>query len=74
MHERVPATDEAWAPRKLSFAAAREEQRRSSLHKTPAERLMSATELKRRMMLYRGVDLDEYEADFTPRRIYRRPR
>ena len=61
-----------WAPRKLSHAEAREEQRRYWGRMSIPERLAAAAELKKRMYRMRGIDLDALEPDWTPRRISRR--
>ena len=59
------------APRKLSHAGARMEQRLYWSRKSIAERLAAATELTRRMYRMRGIDIDERKADLTPRRVRR---
>jgi hypothetical protein len=40
--------------------------------KSIPERLAAATALTARMYKMRGIDIDEYEADLTPRRVSRR--
>ncbi len=64
--------DEAMSPRKLSHEEARREQLLYWSRKTIPERLAAMTALTRRMYLMRGIDIDEFKADFTPRRIPRR--
>jgi hypothetical protein len=64
--------DEAMRPRKLSHEEARREQLLYWSRKTIPERLAAMTALTRRMYLMRGIDIDEFKADFTPRRIPRR--
>ena len=61
-----------WAPRKLTRAQARMEQRVYWSRKTVAERLAAMTDLTRRMYRMRGIDLDELKADLAPRRVRRR--
>jgi hypothetical protein len=64
--------DEAMRPRKLSHEEARREQLLYWSRKTIPERLAAMTALTRRMYLMRGIDIDEFKTDFTPRRIPRR--
>ncbi len=64
--------DEAMRPRKLSHEEARREQLLYWSRKTIPELLAAMTALTRRMYLMRGIDIDEFKADFTPRRIPRR--
>ena len=59
-------------PRKLTHHQARMEQLRYWSLKTIPERLAAATALTGRMQRMRGINIDEQEADFTPRRIRRR--
>jgi len=64
-------TEDSIAPRKLSHDEARREQRLYWSGKSVAERLAAMTELTRRMYRMQGIDIDEYKADFTPRRVRR---
>ena len=59
------------APRKLSHAGARAEQRIYWGGKSIPERLAAATELTRRMYRMQGIDIDERKADFTFSRVRR---
>jgi hypothetical protein len=59
-------------PRKLSRDQAKLEQRLYWSRKTVLERLAASTALTRRLYRMRGIDLDEFQTDFTPRRITRR--
>jgi hypothetical protein len=61
----------SFAPRKLSRGEAKLEQRLYWSGKSIPERLAAATELTRRLYRMRGIDIDEHEADFTPRRVRR---
>jgi hypothetical protein len=61
-----------WAPRKLTHEEGRREQRLYWSSKTVAERLAAMTELTRRMYAMRGIDLDEFKTDLSPRRVRRR--
>jgi hypothetical protein len=61
-----------WAPRKLTHAQARMEQRLYWSRKSMAERLAAMTALTRRMYRMRGIDLDEFKTDLTPSRVRRR--
>jgi hypothetical protein len=63
---------ESAAPRMLTHAQARDEQRKYWASKTPAERIAAATELKRRSLAILGINLDDRKADFTISRIPRR--
>lgn len=63
-----------WNPRKLTREQARMEQHLYWSRKTVAERLEASWALTKRMYLMRGIDLDEYQTDLTPRRVSRRPR
>ncbi len=64
--------DESMRPRKLSREEARREQLLNWSRKTIPERLAAMTALTKRMYRMRGIDIDEFKADFTPRRIPRR--
>ncbi len=64
--------DEQWAPRKLTSAQGQLEQLAYWQSKTIPERLAGATALTRRMYKMRGIDLDAFEADFSPSRVSRR--
>ena len=59
-------------PRKLGHKAGRMEQMLYWSRKSVAERLAGATDLTRRMVAMRGIDLDERKTDFTARRVSRR--
>ena len=59
------------APRKLTHAAAREEQRLYWSQKTIPERLAAATELTKRLYRMRGIDIDERKPDLTVSRVRR---
>ncbi len=59
-------------PRKLTHLQAKMEQRLYWSGKSVAERLAAMTDLTRRMYRMRGISLDEYETDLTPRRVRRR--
>ena len=61
-----------WAPRKLTHAQARMEQRLYWSRKSIPERLAAMTALTRRLYAMRGIHLDEQTADLTPRRVRRR--
>ncbi len=63
------ATD--FAPRKLTHEEARMEQRLYWSKKSIPERLAAMTALNRRMYEMRGISIDEFEADLTPRRVRR---
>ena len=67
-------SNDAWKPRKLTHEQARAEQRLSWSRMTVQQRLAGAAELTRSMFQMRGIDLDDFETDFTPRRISRRQR
>jgi hypothetical protein len=69
----TPLSEEGWptAARMLSHDEARAEQRLYWSRKSIPERLAAMTELNRRMYSMRGIDIDEFKADFTPRRIRR---
>lgn len=69
--ERTTEGARLLAPRKLSHAEARTEQRLYWSRKSIPERLAAATELTRRMYRMRGIDIDERKADFTPGRVRR---
>jgi hypothetical protein len=60
------------SPRKLTHEEARLEQIAYWSTKSIPERLAAATALTKRMYRMRGIDLDEYKADFTPSRVSRR--
>ncbi len=60
-----------WAPRKLSFEAARQEQRVYWAGKTMAERLAGMTALNERLLRMRGIDPDALQADWTISRVRR---
>jgi len=60
------------APRKLTHLQARAEQRLYWSRKSPADRLVAATALTKRSYSLLGIDLDERNADLTPRRVSRR--
>lgn len=51
--------------RKLTHEEARAEQRLYWSRKSPAERLSAMWELNRRMALWRGVDPDQQNTDWT---------
>jgi hypothetical protein len=57
--------------RRLTREQAEEEERRYWSGKTVAERLEACAALNRRLLLMRGINVDEREADFTPLRIPR---
>jgi hypothetical protein len=61
-----------WTPRKLTDSEARMEQLLYWSRRSIPERLAAATALTRRAYRMRGIDLDEYKADFTPSRVRRR--
>ena len=63
---------EDWMPRKLTHEQARAEQRLDWSGKTYQERLRAMTELNRRMLALRGIDLDELQTDWTVSRVRRR--
>jgi hypothetical protein len=63
---------EHWAPRKLTHAQGQLEQLIYWRGRTIPERLAAATALTRRMYKMRGIDLDAFETDFSPRRVSRR--
>ena len=63
---------EDWVPRKLTHEQGKMEQRLYWSRKSIPERLAAATALTKRLYKMRGVDLDEFKTDFTPRRISRR--
>ena len=60
-----------FAARKLSHEEARMEQHLYWSTKTMAERLSGMTALTRRMYAMRGINLDDFETDFTPSRVRR---
>jgi hypothetical protein len=60
------------APRKLTHHQARMEQLLYWSRKSIPERLAAATALTERMQRMRGIQIDEQEADLTPRRVPRR--
>ena len=62
---------EEFAPRKLTYAEARAEQRRYWSGKSVAERLAAMTELNRRLYRMRGIDIDQFKTDFTVSRVPR---
>jgi hypothetical protein len=62
------------APRKLTHEQARMEQLLYWSKKTIPERLAAMTALNQRLYRMRGIEIDEQIADFTPRRVPRRPR
>ena len=64
--------DQQWAPRKLTHAQGQLEQLAYWHSKTIPERLAAATALTRRVYKMRGINLDEFETDFSPRRVSRR--
>jgi len=64
--------EEQWAPRKLTHAQGLKEQLMYWRGRTIPERLAAATALTRRMYKMRGIDLDAFQTDFSPRRISRR--
>jgi hypothetical protein len=59
------------APRKLTHHQARMEQLLYWSRKSIPERLAAATALTARMYSMRGVDINDFETDFTPRRVHR---
>ena len=63
---------DSWAPRKLTHEQGRAEQRLYWSRMSVPERLAAATALTKRMYLMRGIDIDEFKTDFTPRRVRRR--
>lgn len=63
--------DELLLPRKLNFEQARQEQRAYWAAKSMPERLAAAAALTERMYRMRGVDPDEWKADWTVRRVRR---
>ena len=58
--------------RKLSHEQARTEEHLYWSRKSIPERLAAATALTQRLYRMRGIDIDEQQADFTPRRVPRR--
>ena len=58
--------------RKLSREQARREDLLYWSRKSIPERLAAATALTRRLYRMRGIDIDEQQADLTPRRVSRR--
>ena len=64
--------DSALTLRKLSHQQASMEESMYWSRKSIPERLAAATALTKRLYRMRGIDIDEQEADFTPRRISRR--
>ena len=65
--------DAGWGvPQKLTHEQARQEQRLYWSRKTVAERLAAMTALTKRLYAMRGIDLDEFKTDLTPRRVARR--
>ena len=60
-----------WAPRKLSFEAARQEQRVYWAGKTMAERLAGMTALKNGCYACGGIDTDALQADWSISRVRR---
>jgi hypothetical protein len=66
--------DESLRVRKLSHEEARMEQLLYWSRKTIPERLAAMTALTKRMYRMRGIDIDEFQADLTPRRIPRSKR
>jgi hypothetical protein len=61
-----------WAPRKLSHAQGKMEQRLYWSRKSIPERLAAMTALTGRMNKMRGIVVDEQATDLTPRRVRRR--
>jgi hypothetical protein len=70
MTETIPNSKNL-APRKLTNHQARMEHLLYWSVKSIPERLAAMTALTRRMYKMRGIDLDERNADFTPRRVRR---
>jgi hypothetical protein len=64
--------EEQWAPRKQTHSQGLIEQLMYWRGRTIQERLAAATALTRRMYKMRGIDLDAFQTDFSPRRISRR--
>jgi hypothetical protein len=71
MAETIPVL-ESWAPRKLTHLQGKAEQRLYWSGKSIPERLAAMTALTKRMYLMRGIDIDEFKADFTVSRVRRR--
>jgi hypothetical protein len=61
-------------PRKLTHAQARLEHLLYWSQKSIPERLTAMTALTKRLYKMRGIDIDEQEADLSPRRVSRRQR
>jgi hypothetical protein len=64
--------EQQWAPRKQTHTQGQMEQLIYWRGRTIPERLAAATALTRRMYKMRGIDLDAFETDFSPRRVSRR--
>ena len=65
----MTSDQQQWAPRKLTHSQGQLEQLLYWRGRTVPERLAAATALKRRMYKMRGIDLDAFETDFSPRRV-----
>ena len=61
-----------FGPRKLTHQQARMEQLLYWSRKSIPDRLAAAAALTRRSYQMRGIDLDQFKADFTPSRVRRR--
>jgi hypothetical protein len=68
----LPMSEEPPNLRRLTREQAKLEQRLYWSRKTIPERLAAMTALTKRLYRMRGIDIDEFKADFTPRRIPRR--
>jgi len=68
----MPQGEAISAPRKLTHHQARMEQLLYWSRESIPERLVAATALTARMYRMRGIDIDEFETDLTPRRVSRR--
>ena len=64
-------SDPDLVPRRLTRDEGRKELLRFWGGKTVAERLDAMTELTRRLYRMRGIDVDQFKTDFTPRRVRR---
>ena len=64
--------NDTWTPRKLTREAARAEQRVYWSTKSIAERLRAMSALTRRLYAMRGINLNDFKADFTVSRVLRR--
>ena len=60
-----------FAPRKLTHDQAKMEQRIYWSQKSIPERLAAGAALTRRLYQMRGIDIDQFKTDLTPRRVRR---